>query len=83
MAVSAAQLIFISYRNDRSRIFYPMDWTARRGVFFAALARLVRGTATNSLVDGIVGLILNVRQPHARGSPCPFFRKINPTNRIS
>jgi hypothetical protein len=63
--------------------FLPDGWTARWKVFFAALAGRVRGTATNSPVDGIVGLILNVRQPHARGSPSSFFRKINPTNRIS
>lgn len=34
--------------------------------FLCGLAGRVRGTATNSPVDGIVGLILNVRQPRAR-----------------
>ena len=77
------EINFHQVRQGPLTNFLP-DWLdGPAGVFFAALAGRVRGTATNSLVDGIVGLILNVRQPHARDLPSSFFRKINPTNRIS
>ena len=63
--------------------FLPDGLDGPAGSFLRGLAGRVRATATNSPVDGIVGLVLNVRQPHAGGSPSSFFRKINPTNRIS